>query len=790
MLTTFVVTSFMAAGVASQFSFTIWDWEPAYRDIEFFKRQVDTVADYGVNTIELGISWRDCETSDGVFDFSIPDERVAYARSKALKLRLRINVTDWPEWFDPEFFQNPDGATFDYCGGLPSVFNAQNRKRQLRFAAAVAERYTGKGFTYTPAFSVHMEVKFGAWNTYEPSARAAFRNWLAGRFATIASLNETWGASYASFGEIEPPVPENTSGGPSTDAACADWIRFREAALTDWVTGFAAVIRKHDPAARISVPLGESFRSESAAFANLAYWNYSRPADEIVHSYDFFMHGPEHIDDIALATEIMRGITQRPTIIEIDGPILVEKLGYTTDSLVNAAQYALDRGAEGVQVTNWGSADLSGQAWLRAIGDECKLKDSRNGVTLSERGPWYYVSKWENYCVRDPNATLFERQFATLREMRKANMRFRIVTDENLLNEEPPDRGVFIPSGVVMDNDARDRLRSISLGSPVIAATKPGIFTPAAKTNGNFGAKIEIIEPAAMDDAIAKGTLPYVSDDAPRVLRVAAVQFHTCFDVVSNTNQIVDWIGKAADAGARVAVFSEMALTGYTKSPQFRDTLDWNVIDASIESIKKVCDARDMYAIVGAPTRDGDAIYCAALAIDPGGAIIDRYEKTYLAGEAWATPGTRFTMFDIDGATSGTFICHDERYPHLVQLRALAGAQLFFYISCESGIGDEHKIGPYRAQLQARAAENGVYIVHANAPALRENPNADGTSNGHSRIIGPDGNLIREAGPYEDTMVIADLDMRHAREAGMPAALKSGPTATWIQDGVKLVTRE
>lgn len=456
---------FAAAAGANQFSFTIWDWEPAYRDMGFFKRQVDTVADYGVNTIELGISWRDCEASDGAFDFSIPDERVSYVRSKDMALRLRVNVTDWPEWFQPELFQNPDGTTFDYSGGLPSVFSAENRERQLHFVSAAAKHYSGMGYTYTPAFSVHMEVKFGGWNTYEPSARAGFRNWLAGRYGSIASLNESWNTSYAAFGDIEPPVPQDTKDEPSTDAASADWIRFREAALTDWVTAFAAAVRKNDTSARISVPLGESFRSESAAFANLAYWDYSRPADEIVHSYDFFMHGPANIGDVGIALAIMTGITQRPTVLEIDGPVLLDKYGYTTEHLVFAAKAVLAKGAEGIQITNWGSSELSGQTWMRAIGDECRMRDARDGVSPGLKAAWYYVSKWENYCNRDPNVSLFERQFGPFREMLKANLWLRVVTDENLLYEDPTDQDVFIPSAAVIDDEVRERLRSVSLGT-------------------------------------------------------------------------------------------------------------------------------------------------------------------------------------------------------------------------------------------------------------------------------------------------------------------------------------
>ena len=231
-----------------------------------------------------------------------------------------------------------------------------------------------------------------------------------------------------------------------------------------------------------------------------------------------------------------------------------------------------------------------------------------------------------------------------------------------------------------------------------------------------------------------------------------------------------------------------MALTGYTGEAAFRDALDWDAVDAGLARIREACQGLGVYAVVGAPTRDGEDIFCAAVVIGPDGAILDAYEKNYLAGEAWATPGRKVTTFSIDGATCGTIICHDERYGPLVQLRALKGAQLFFYISCESGVLSEGKIGPYRAQIQARAVENGVYIVHANAPGDAADPHRAGTSHGESRIIAPDGTIIQEASMYGETMIVVDIDLRHAAARGLGKAVTSGPLAGWMQDGLDLVT--
>ncbi len=790
-LRTVLVTLMGATALANapaplQYSFTLWNWEKGYRDMAFFRNQVDACRAAGFTLIELGAGWPDCEPEPGVFDFSLVDKRVDYIRDRNMDIRLRVDVSHWPKWFEPEKFENPDGSAFLPNRGYPSVFSEENRTRQMRFVAELAEHFAGRGFTYTPGFSVHMEVKFAAWNSYEPSARGAFHQWLAGRYGSLAGLNDAWGTEYAYVTEIEPPVPDATHGDPDLNPVVHDWIAFREQALTDWVRAFAATVRSNDPSARISVPLGESYRREAAAFANLDYWGYSRKADEIVHSYDFFWHGPQGIAQVQTAVATMSGITQRPVILEIDGPYAIEHYGYTTEDYRKIGNLALSARAAGVQVTNWGSVNVSTQPWMRELGNDLK-KHTGGAETSDEPKVLYFVSKWANYCFRESDEWLYDRQFGLFTSLRAAGIPARIVTDENLISENLSGDVLVIPFAPLVAAPVRDRIRALSYGMRTVATDPVGVYTCVAKTAGQFGAKIERLDGGwPTDPSGLKAML--LNKNGARKLRVAAVQFHTKFNVTANTGRIIAYLHKAAENHVDVVAFTEMALTGYSKRREFGDTIDWVEIDEAIERIKTACRELSIYAVVGAPTRDRDAIFCSAVTIAPTGEIIDAYEKTYLAGEQWATPGCKLTVFPIEGTKCGSFICHDERYAHLVQLRALAGAQLFFCISCESGPGDEHKIEPYRAQIQARAVENGVYIVHANAPARLDDLAAGDASHGQSRIVAPDGNLLVEASVDGEEMIVADIDLRYARDAGMPAALTSGSTAEWMRQGVELVT--
>lgn len=284
-----------------------------------------------------------------------------------------------------------------------------------------------------------------------------------------------------------------------------------------------------------------------------------------------------------------------------------------------------------------------------------------------------------------------------------------------------------------------------------------------------------------------------LSETAPRqaaaaTLRVAVAQMASTFNIALNTRRIVGHLETAAARRARVVVFPEMALTGYSKAAGFGTNLDWTAVERAMDEVRAACARLGLYAVVGAPTRDGDRLFCSAVTIGPDGAIVDAYEKIYRAGEAWATAGRRLGTFEIDGMKAGSFVCHDERHGPLVQLRALAGTRLFVCISCESGPHEFRKLGPYRAQIQARAVENGVFILHANTPAsIHGVPGAADDSHGESRIVDPSGTILAEAPVYGDALLVADIVPDEARPAGRSEALAEGPLADWMRQGLGLV---
>jgi predicted amidohydrolase len=248
-----------------------------------------------------------------------------------------------------------------------------------------------------------------------------------------------------------------------------------------------------------------------------------------------------------------------------------------------------------------------------------------------------------------------------------------------------------------------------------------------------------------------------------------------------NIETMRKYLEKCAQDGVRVVVFPECAMTGYFDNAYMKGFTQEQLADAE-RQITEACKQHQVYAVVGMPWRDGDRLYNSAVVIDPAGKVVERYHKIQLA-EDWPDAGEHLTVFKVDGVPCSIIICHDERYPELVRLPVLAGARLIFYLSYESGLREEKKLAPYRAQIQARAVENTVYVVQANGPA---NQDASG-SHGQSRIIAPDGNIMEEATLFGEDVLTATLDLRRATGGFARRSIEQGPLRDWWQEGIKRV---
>jgi predicted amidohydrolase len=270
-------------------------------------------------------------------------------------------------------------------------------------------------------------------------------------------------------------------------------------------------------------------------------------------------------------------------------------------------------------------------------------------------------------------------------------------------------------------------------------------------------------------------------------LRVAACQILTFPQPEKSAQKICSWIEKAAQDGVDVVLFPEASICGYTCEPSYWKSANPQDFLAAERSVMAAAGAQKIAVVLGTAHWESGKVFDSVLAIDKNGTARGRYSKTYLA-EKWPTPGRKMKLMTLAGVKSSFIICHDVRYPELVRLPAIAGAQICYFSSNESGLIQEHKLSAYRAMPISRATENSIYLVMANAPADPDRMRATGQSHGNSKIVHPNGTVLAEAGHFSETLVAATIDLKAADRAMAKRSVEEGSMISpWLLEGSRLV---
>lgn len=270
-------------------------------------------------------------------------------------------------------------------------------------------------------------------------------------------------------------------------------------------------------------------------------------------------------------------------------------------------------------------------------------------------------------------------------------------------------------------------------------------------------------------------------------MKVAACQILTFPSPKDSADKMIFWMEKASEDSVDVISFPEAALCCYCCDPEYWKQADPQDFREAEDRIAAAAGKLNLAVILGTVTWGNDGLYNSLLIIDRDGSIKGRYSKTHLA-EKWCLPGRQLPVYTVAGVKSCFIICHDVRYPELVRLPVINGARICYFCSNESGLMHENKLSAYRAMPIARATENDIFLVMANAPANAKDLQSKSQSHGNSKIIHPDGNVICEAGYFNEGLISAVIDMDEAKGSfALRSASDETILAKWMGNGAELV---
>ncbi|HLJ94882.1 MAG TPA: carbon-nitrogen hydrolase family protein [Gemmataceae bacterium] len=242
--------------------------------------------------------------------------------------------------------------------------------------------------------------------------------------------------------------------------------------------------------------------------------------------------------------------------------------------------------------------------------------------------------------------------------------------------------------------------------------------------------------------------------------KIAAVQMNCSRAEKSrNRDRIEAGLRKAAEEGARLAIFPECALTGYAFENKEEALPHAEPIPGpSTERIGALCRQLNIWAIFGLLELDGTQLFNACALVGPEGTIAS-YRKIhlpFLGVDRFATPGDRpFVIHDLGGLRVGITICYDGSFPESARVLTLLGADLVV-LPTNWPTGARSTV---KYLVQARAFENHIYYAAVN----RVGEERGFHFIGQSRIVDCDGELLAATDGDGEAMLLAVLDPDRAR---------------------------
>ena len=254
-------------------------------------------------------------------------------------------------------------------------------------------------------------------------------------------------------------------------------------------------------------------------------------------------------------------------------------------------------------------------------------------------------------------------------------------------------------------------------------------------------------------------------------VRVAVAQINfTVGDLDGNVRKIVEFAGRAANAGADVLVTTELALSGYPPEDLLLRRSFYESCDVALSRLAaELAQFRDLHVLVGHPlAREGQRFNAASLLRQ--GVVLGTYCKHDLPNydvfdeQRYFTPDNRPFVFEVRGTRFGVNICEDTWYSYAPECARAAGAQVLLVPN-----GSPFHLGKQATRLgvmREHVSGHGLALAYANQVGGQDELVFDGAS----FVLDAGGALAAIAPQFQEHLLLVDFDEGVPRAQTCPEA--------------------
>lgn len=248
-------------------------------------------------------------------------------------------------------------------------------------------------------------------------------------------------------------------------------------------------------------------------------------------------------------------------------------------------------------------------------------------------------------------------------------------------------------------------------------------------------------------------------------MRLALIQQHAGEDLQANVEAGLKAFEAAADQGADMVCFAELAFTPFYPQNPVRGPVRHlaepipGPITAAFSEAARI---RGVAVVLNLFECDGDATYDTSPVIDASGELLGRTRMVHITDyqgfheKGYYHPGdTGAQVFDLGFIKLGVAICYDRHFPEYMRALGMAGAELV--VTPQAGAVGEWPEGLFEAEMRVAAFQNGYFTALCNR--VGEEPRL--TFAGGSFVVDPEGVVIARAPEGEDHILMAEIDREH-----------------------------
>jgi len=258
-----------------------------------------------------------------------------------------------------------------------------------------------------------------------------------------------------------------------------------------------------------------------------------------------------------------------------------------------------------------------------------------------------------------------------------------------------------------------------------------------------------------------------------RNTKLALVQQKCSKDIAANQEKGIDAVKKAAEEGANIVCFAELAFEPfYPQEPASKNIFDLSepIPGPTIDKFSKLAQDLGIVIIINLFEKDGNKTFDTSPVINSDGNVIGKTRMIHITDyhcfheKGYYAPGDRGApVYDTSFGKVGVSICYDRHFPEYMRALALADAEIVF--TPQAGAIGEWPEGLYEAEMRIAAFQNGYFTALCNRVGKEEKL----TFAGESFICDPAGKVIAQAGQGTEEILYCDCNLdlvqnSHARQ--------------------------